>query len=73
MDYIKIDGSFIRSLLIDTDSHTLVKAIADIARGFGKQTIAEFVDQEALIPVLLSYGIQYGQGYHLGKPEKIRL
>ena len=73
VDYIKIDGSFIRSLLIDTDSHTLVKAIADIARGFGKQTIAEFVDQEALIPVLLSYGIQYGQGYHLGKPEKIRL
>lgn len=73
VDYIKIDGSFIRSLLIDTDSHTLVKAIADISRGFGKQTIAEFVDQEALVPVLLSYGIQYGQGYHLGKPEKIRL
>ncbi|RUR29489.1 EAL domain-containing protein [Vreelandella andesensis] len=73
VDYIKIDGSFIRSLLIDKDSHTLVKAFADIARGFGKQTIAEFVDQEALIPVLLSYGIQYGQGYHLGKPEKIQL
>ncbi|NDL70746.1 bifunctional diguanylate cyclase/phosphodiesterase [Vreelandella alkaliphila] len=73
VDYIKIDGSFIRSLLIDADSHTLVKAIADIANGFGKQTIAEFVDQEALVPVLLSYGIQYGQGFHLGKPEKIRL
>lgn len=72
VDYIKIDGSFIRSLLIDADSHTLVKAIADIAKGFGKQTIAEFVDQEALIPVLLSYGIQYGQGFHLGKPEKIQ-
>ncbi|MDI5983421.1 EAL domain-containing protein [Halomonas sp. M4R5S39] len=68
VDYIKIDGSFIRSLPVSADSRVIVKAIADIASGFGKQAIAEFVDQEALLPILQSYGISYGQGFHLGRP-----
>ncbi|MGQ7246045.1 EAL domain-containing protein [Halomonas sp. V046] len=68
VDYIKIDGSFIRSLAVSPDSRVIVKAVADIAAGFGKQAIAEFVDQEALIPLLASYGITYGQGFHLGRP-----
>ncbi|WP_447553588.1 EAL domain-containing protein [Vreelandella sp. EE22] len=68
VDYIKIDGSFIRNLLTNPDSHTIVKAISDIAKGFGKQTIAEFVDQEALLPLLQEHGVHYAQGYHLGKP-----
>lgn len=72
VDYIKIDGSFIRSLLISPDSRVIVRAIADIAKGFGKQTIAEFVDQEALLPILKSYGITYGQGFYLGKPSQLR-
>ncbi|MCH4562279.1 EAL domain-containing protein [Halomonas sp. EGI 63088] len=71
VDYIKIDGSFIRSLPVSADSRVIVKAIADIASGFGKQAIAEFVDQEALIPILQSYGISYGQGFHLGRPIAI--
>jgi diguanylate cyclase (GGDEF)-like protein len=68
VDYIKIDGSFIRSLPINPDSRVIVQAIADIAAGFGKQAIAEFVDQEALLPMLKSFGITYGQGYYLGRP-----
>lgn len=68
VDFIKIDGAFIRTLLTNTESQVIVKAIADIATGFGKKAIAEFVDQEALIPLLSSYGIEYGQGYHLGRP-----
>lgn len=71
VDYIKIDGSFIRSLLISPDSRVIVRAIADIAKGFGKQTIAEFVDQEAILPILRSYGITYGQGYYIGKPVRL--
>lgn len=71
VDYIKIDGSFIRSLLISPDSRVIVRAIADIAKGFGKQTIAEFVDQETILPILKTYGITYGQGYHLGRPIKL--
>jgi EAL domain-containing protein (putative c-di-GMP-specific phosphodiesterase class I) len=72
VDYIKIDGSFIRSLLVSPDSRVIVRAIADIAAGFGKQAIAEFVDQEALIPILKSYGITYGQGFHLGRPTPLK-
>lgn len=71
VDYIKIDGSFIRSLLISQESRVIVQAVADIAAGFGKQAIAEFVDQEALLPILTSYGIAYGQGFHLGKPSRV--
>ncbi|APE30401.1 GGDEF domain-containing protein [Halomonas aestuarii] len=71
VDYIKIDGSFIRSLPISPESRVIVQAIADIAAGFGKQAIAEFVDQEALLPILKSYGITYGQGFHLGRPIPI--
>ncbi|MFG6667002.1 EAL domain-containing protein [Halomonas sp. HNIBRBA4712] len=71
VDYIKIDGSFIRNLLTQPDSQTIVKAIAELARGFGKQTIAEFVDQPALLPLLRTHGIHYAQGYHLGKPTPL--
>ncbi|MFB9147244.1 EAL domain-containing protein [Halomonas alkalicola] len=71
VDYIKIDGSFIRNLAVNADSRVIVKAIADIAAGFGKQAIAEFVNQEALLPILQDYGIAYGQGYLLGMPEPI--
>ncbi len=71
VDYIKIDGSFIRSLTTSADSRVIVRAVADIAAGFGKQAIAEYVDQESLIPILSSYGIAYGQGFHLGRPIPI--
>ncbi|WP_111413507.1 bifunctional diguanylate cyclase/phosphodiesterase [Billgrantia lactosivorans] len=71
VDFIKIDGAFIRTLDTNADSQVIVKAIADIAAGFGKLAIAEFVDQEALIPILTSYGIAYGQGYHLGRPTPL--
>ncbi|WP_104203834.1 bifunctional diguanylate cyclase/phosphodiesterase [Billgrantia saliphila] len=72
VDFIKIDGAFIRTLVTNPESQVIVKAITDIASGFGKQTIAEFVDQPALVPILQSYGIAYGQGYHLGKPAPLR-
>ncbi len=71
VDYIKIDGSFIRSLTHNDDSRVIVKAIADIAAGFGKEAIAEFVDQEALVPLLQDYRIAFGQGYHLGRPVPV--
>lgn len=71
VDYIKIDGSFIRNLSNNADSRVIVKAIADIVTGFGKQAIAEFVEHQELIPILRHYGITYGQGFHLGKPIPI--
>ncbi len=71
VDYIKIDGSFIRNMPVSAESRVIVKAIADIAAGFGKQAIAEFVNQDALLPLLKDYGITYGQGYLMGMPELI--
>ncbi|WP_018877630.1 EAL domain-containing protein [Thioalkalivibrio sp. ALE28] len=68
VDYIKIDGSFTRRLVDDHESRVIVRAIADLAVGLGKEAIAEFVDQEAIIPILQDYRVALGQGYHLGQP-----
>ena len=70
-DYIKIDGSFIRNLTSSTEDRLIVRAIADIAAGFGKQTVAEFVDDAAILPILEEYGITFAQGYHLGQPGPV--
>ncbi|ART63033.1 bifunctional diguanylate cyclase/phosphodiesterase [Kushneria marisflavi] len=69
-DYIKIDGSFIQHMLTNDKDRLIVKSIADIAKGFGKEVIAEFVDQEAIIEILKSYGIAYAQGYYMGRPAE---
>ena len=68
VDYIKIDGVFIRTLHETTNDHIFVKAIADVARGMGIKTIAEFVENNEIIKILKEYGVDYGQGYFIGKP-----
>jgi EAL domain-containing protein (putative c-di-GMP-specific phosphodiesterase class I) len=67
-DYLKIDGSFIRTLTISPKDKLVVKALVDVARGMGKRTIAEFVNGEATIDLLKSYGVDYAQGFQVGKP-----
>jgi len=69
IDYIKIDGSFIREICSNNNRKVIVKAISDISTGLGKQAIAEFIEDEETIIALQSYGIKYGQGFHIGKPE----
>jgi EAL domain-containing protein (putative c-di-GMP-specific phosphodiesterase class I) len=68
VDYIKIDGSFIRDLARNADDRILVKAIGEIAHGFGKKTVAEFVENAETLELLNTYGIDYAQGYHIGRP-----
>ncbi|WML34140.1 EAL domain-containing protein [Clostridium sp. OS1-26] len=68
VDYLKIDGSFIRNLDSDTTKIALVQAMNAVAHALGKQTIAEFVENETIWRMLLSMGIDSGQGYYLGKP-----
>lgn len=68
MDYLKIDGSFINHLLCNPIDQHLVKAMVEIARGLGKKTIAEFVNNEETIQLLKEFGVDYTQGYHIGKP-----
>jgi len=68
VDYVKIDGSFIRDLPANRNDQILVKAMADIAREFGKKTIAEFVQDDATIKLLSEYKVDFAQGYHVGRP-----
>jgi EAL domain-containing protein (putative c-di-GMP-specific phosphodiesterase class I) len=67
VDHIKIDGSFIRRLHSDTKDQLFVKAITDVARG-------EFVESGETLKLLKEYGVDYAQGFHIGKavpPQKL--
>ena len=67
-DVIKIDGSFVRDMPSNDADQLTVKAIVQIARGLGKRTIAEFVEDEATAEMLREYGVDMAQGFHLGRP-----
>ena len=69
VDYIKIDGSFISRLHETQSDHIFVKAIADVARGMGIKTVAEFVENKEIVNYLKEYGVDYAQGYFIGKPS----
>ena len=66
--YVKIDGDFIRRLPTSPNDQLVVQAIATIAAGMGKRTIAEFVETEETLALLEEYGIDFAQGYFLGRP-----
>ncbi len=68
VDYLKIDGSFIRDLPRNPIDQQLVQAIVNVARALGKQTIAEFVNDDETIRLLTEYGVDFAQGYHIGVP-----
>ncbi|ACN17248.1 conserved hypothetical protein [Desulforapulum autotrophicum HRM2] len=71
VDYVKIDGSFIRKIDTSHGDRIFVKSMSEIAHALGKKTIAEFVENEAIVSVLREYEIDYAQGYHIGKPQPI--
>jgi len=68
VDYIKIDGSFIQNLAENPDDQILVKALCDVAKGFGKKTTAEFVENAATLALLEKMQVDYAQGYYIGRP-----
>jgi diguanylate cyclase (GGDEF)-like protein/PAS domain S-box-containing protein len=65
--YLKIDGEFVASPRSRTDE-LVIEAIVGMAKGLGKSTIAEFVGDEATIEMLRKGGVDYAQGYHVGRP-----
>jgi EAL domain-containing protein (putative c-di-GMP-specific phosphodiesterase class I) len=67
-DYLKIDGSFIRELMQKESDQALVRSMCDVARGLGIISIAEFVHDEAMFPVLTELGVDYAQGYAVSEP-----
>jgi diguanylate cyclase (GGDEF)-like protein len=70
-DFIKIDGEFVRQLVSDPTDRLVVSAVVDLARGLHKRTIAEFVGDDATVVALRELGVDYLQGYHLGKPAPL--
>jgi diguanylate cyclase (GGDEF)-like protein len=70
-DLIKIDGSFVRDMPNSDADQLTVQAIVQIARGLGKTTIAEYVQDDVTAEMLREYGVDMAQGYHLGRPVDI--
>ncbi|MCF6200968.1 MAG: GGDEF and EAL domain-containing protein [Hydrogenimonas sp.] len=71
VDYIKIDGSFIRKIDTDQDSREFVEIIHKLASNYNLKTVAEFVSNESIYNTVLDIGIDYVQGYKLGRPIPI--
>ena len=69
VDYIKIDGGFIKDMLKDAVNRDMVAAINDIGHSMGRLTIAEYVESEAILRALREMGVDFVQGFHVGRPE----
>lgn len=68
VDYLKIDGAFVKSIHEDEVNHAVVQSITHIARILNMQTIAEFVEDEAIKAKLQELGVDYAQGFGIGRP-----
>ena len=68
VDYLKIDGSFVRDILIDPVSESMVAAINQVGQAMDLETIAEYVENDDIKKKLASIGVDYGQGFGIGKP-----
>ncbi|GAB3790838.1 putative bifunctional diguanylate cyclase/phosphodiesterase [Dyella agri] len=69
VDMLKIDGLFIRNLPHDHDNQVFVRSIIEVARGMGKHTVAEFVEDEETLRLLQEFGVDMVQGHHMDKPQ----
>ncbi len=70
-DYVKIDGEFIRNLPASDTDQLILDSIVQMSKGLGKHTIAEFVGDAETVRALKAHGVDYAQGYHLGKPRPV--
>jgi PAS domain S-box-containing protein len=71
VDYLKIDIEFVRDLLTNEDDRQVVRAIVGVAKEYGMQTVAEGVEDQATLELLVSFDVDYAQGYWIGRPAPI--
>ncbi|ASJ72985.1 putative bifunctional diguanylate cyclase/phosphodiesterase [Granulosicoccus antarcticus] len=71
VDYIKIDGQFVKDVDTNSMHREFVKAIGAIGKSMGKKVVAEFVENEASLDILRDLKIDYAQGYHIARPMQI--
>ena len=72
VDYLKIDGSFVRGIETDEIDHAMVGSIHQLATLMGIKTIAEFVENDGILHALADIGIDYAQGYGIAKPRPLQ-
>jgi diguanylate cyclase (GGDEF)-like protein/PAS domain S-box-containing protein len=72
VDYIKIDGGFVKDMATDPIDHAMVEAINQIGHVMKIQSIAEWVENEETLSLLKQIGVDFAQGYHIGKPVPLR-
>jgi len=71
IDWIKIDGMFIRDILDDEVNMIFVRNIIELAKAMGKKTVAEYVENQAILSKVKELGVSYVQGYELGRPKEL--
>jgi diguanylate cyclase (GGDEF)-like protein/PAS domain S-box-containing protein len=69
VDYVKIDGSFVRRVASDPLDLAILHSVRNICRMLGKKTVAEFVENQEILDKLREVGIDYAQGHHIGRPQ----
>ena len=71
VNYLKIDGSYVRDLVHDRVDRSMVEAVNQIGHAMGMQTIAEFVEDSATLGALAAIGVDYAQGYGIARPRPL--
>ena len=71
VDYLKIDGMFVKDIVDDSIHQAMVKSINDMGHVMGKQTIAEFAESDDVLQMLKDIGVDYAQGYGLDQPRPL--
>jgi len=71
VDFLKIDGSFVRDICTNSIDLAMVRSINDIGHVMGKKTIAEFVEDRGVLEVLRDIGVDYAQGFEIGRPTPL--
>ncbi len=70
-DYIKIDGEFVAECTRNATDRLVVSAVVRLAQGLGKRTVAEFVGDSETLAMVRSLGVDYAQGFHIGRPAPL--
>ena len=68
VDWLKIDGAFVRKIAADSGDYAVVKSINEIGHFLGKETIAEHVSDERILNLVTQIGVDYAQGFAIAKP-----
>jgi EAL domain-containing protein (putative c-di-GMP-specific phosphodiesterase class I) len=71
VDYLKVDGSFVQNLPADAVNQHLVRSMVEMARGLGMQTVGEFVGDEETVRLIRACGVDFAQGFYVGRPQPI--